>query len=236
MEPKLEHAERVEQDWTRGDFEYAGMGNTHIAALNQNGDGVLVCCKGHETPLTHYHGSHPLQHVLCKDCHTSQILTSYTAKLGTLHKATSDGTFEDRLVRVCTTYGLSHFAIASKKNHKFADTCACGVTLSGALIYFIGDVWGFRRDPAGRTMVVKNRRIKAAYDRRAREQRVNMSTREAAVAAQASSVHQMYGGSAPRASFMSNAASMNNGLTRSNASRRTRSEFSIVDERTRRPY
>lgn len=227
IEQELRDAKPAEKTWDNANLIDAGVRQENLFGLQQHGDGVFVCCKGHENVLTHYEGRFPFKyaqcgrcnHALCEGCHTSGILIHYTHDTATLHKAMpADDGSENRLCRVCRACGLSHRPASKRKGFAFPEQCPCGYALEGAL-FLIGDVYQFRRDPVQQAIQVKMQHMEAASGRKEEATRLGMHRR------------------ANTAPLIQRATVGNGRLTRSNAlSRRTRSEASVLEQRSRCPY
>jgi hypothetical protein len=121
------------------------------------GDGLWICCHcHHENILRHWKGPFPFKYLhcdrcdrlICKDCHSFEILTSWPRGMITAYR-TSVGQ-DVRYCHVCMNCGLSHRAELEGTTLDFYGvTCAgCKTSSSGNWSrYFIGSVEPYRRDP-----------------------------------------------------------------------------------------
>ncbi|KAH7072875.1 hypothetical protein BKA63DRAFT_576859 [Paraphoma chrysanthemicola] len=172
LEERLDRALPAEPKWSQKDY-YDGGGdfrNTYTYA--DPADGVMVCCNGHETPLTHFNGQHPFkivkcstfrcEHILCKQCRTTEILTpiSSAEMYAIQHQRRDSESTEVRFCRICQNCGLSHRASYYGNSTSFPHLCACGVpSFSSEVLYFIGSVDAYHRDPQGRAVQLTLERI-----------------------------------------------------------------------------
>jgi hypothetical protein len=169
----------AEKPWESYDFIAAGIEDPVLRVLQQHGDGLWLCCCGHENTLVHYRGAFPFRylrcgrcsHILCSKCHTTDILTHDPSGVMKAPVCFSLTTGDDvRYCRVCRTCGLSHRA--EIYGGKFIDLsrtlCRCGHPSDGVQThYYIGTVNGWRCDPAGNIEALIEQRRSMKYQRRA---------------------------------------------------------------------
>ncbi|KAH7077159.1 hypothetical protein FB567DRAFT_552705 [Paraphoma chrysanthemicola] len=184
LEEQLNHAPPAEPKWNQNDYWDGGGDFPNTYTFADPADGVMVCCNGHETPLTHFQGRHPFkivkcstfdcQHILCKQCRTTEILTPISSEnmYAIQNQRRDSASAEVRLCRICQKCGLSHRATYDGNSIWFPPLCACGVPSSSSdVLYFIGSVDAYRRDPQGRAVELTLERICALSDRQAASSR-----------------------------------------------------------------
>ncbi|CAO2649028.1 Nn.00g099770.m01.CDS01 [Neocucurbitaria sp. VM-36] len=177
LQEKLDAANPAEIVWGEKDYETAGVEYPAICVRTDPGDGLWVCCCGHENRLVHYRGAFPFKylncgrcdHILCPDCRTTEILTPVRAKimLVEVEQQSHQQNEEVRFCRLCRSCGLSHRASMDGCHVNFRDvTCPCGKpAITDGSYFYIGDVDAWRCDPAGRAVEMNLERQLAASER-----------------------------------------------------------------------
>ncbi|KAJ4370391.1 hypothetical protein N0V83_004909 [Neocucurbitaria cava] len=177
FQEKLDKARPAEKAWTREDYMSAGVDVANPCLRTDASDGLWVCCCGHENTLVHYQGAFPFKylkcgrcdHILCPHCRTSEILTPVQAHIlhVELDEQSSARREEVRFCRLCRACGLMHRASMDGCHVRFSeDKCRCGEAFMKEGSYFyIGDVFAWRCDPAGRAVELSLDQKLAASER-----------------------------------------------------------------------
>lgn len=150
----------------------AGIESTHAMA-KVHGDGVWVCCCGHNTTLVHREGTYPFKrlvcekcdHILCEHCLTTAIVIPlkepFPATVAKL-EFTKLREIVDNLFQICPDCGLSfrsqirnpdhrgeRFCWVPVASHSHSELCPCGASAkSNWLKCIIGDSTAYLLDPA----------------------------------------------------------------------------------------
>ncbi|KAF1845973.1 uncharacterized protein K460DRAFT_250894, partial [Cucurbitaria berberidis CBS 394.84] len=173
LQEQLDYAQPAEPVWHAAEYECAGAESLGACLRIDTGDGIWVCCCGHENPLVHYQGAFPFKYlkcgrcdrILCPNCRTSEILTpiqSITTEV--LEDRFNKPADEVRYCRVCRACGLTHRAAIDGGQIDFSHApCPCGkVGTEDGSYFHIGEVDAWRRDPPARAVELSLARTMAA--------------------------------------------------------------------------
>jgi hypothetical protein len=171
--PHIEEPQPVEDVWRLSQYFNAGVEFPNLSAIGDRQlDGLWVCHCGHENQLVHLTGAHPFQylkcgrceHILCKSCPTSEILTPITSVATEASTSRLQKSTHLAYCSVCLHCGLSHRATMSGGCLVFSvSQCTCGHPVEDSTFgYYIGSVQEYRRDPEGTAVALSRQRHHAA--------------------------------------------------------------------------
>jgi hypothetical protein len=172
LETQLENAQPAEDDTPKALLDDTNIRFHRLANLHETNDGMWRCHHGHENPLIHFKGPYPFKylscevcdHILCRLCDATEILTVVDVKPAEIHGArflASSRAKEMRYCSVCKNCGLSHRAKMKGGHIDFEKSCPCGQRAEGDEVRgFIGSAYVWRRDPVARAVELSLERFR----------------------------------------------------------------------------